>query len=372
MRRVKLLHAKPRGAPDVVFLSAAAALVIFGLVMLASASSDLSLRERGDSYAILLHQITNGFLLGVAGFLVGYFFYYRNWERFAVPLFILGIIALLLVWSPIGVTEKGSARWVSVKAFSFQPGELVKLTLIIYLASWLSRTPLRAKHLGEGFLPFLLIVGLVVALLLLQPATSTALIIVTGSLILYFMGGARIRFFALAVVVAIAAFGAVIATTPYRLERVEALLNPTADPLGTGYHLSQAKLAIGAGGVTGVGFGQSTTKLHYLPEPLGDSIFAIIGEELGFVGTGALLACFTILVIRGFAIARKAPDPFGRLMAVGFVSIIGLQAFVNIAATSGLIPPTGVPLPFISYGGTALAVFLTMTGIIGNISRYAR
>lgn len=367
------VSAKPRGLPDFAFLGAAVALVIFGLVMLASASSDLAQREYGESYYILFHQITNGLLVGLAGFLVGTFVYYRMWEKVAIPILIAGIIALLLVFTPLVVDVKGGGRWVSFGAFSFQPGEFIKLALVIYLASWLAKIPARAKNFSEGFIPFLVLLGGVVALLLLQPATSTAVIVGVGALVLYFMGGARFRFFALAALVGVAALAFLIfATDDYRLKRFETFIGGSSDPLGAGYHISQAKMAIGSGGLTGVGFGQSTTKLYYLPEPLGDSIFAIVGEEFGFVGSVLLIGLFTVFVIRGFAIARKAPDQFGKLVTVGFVSIIGFQTFVNIAAISGLIPLTGVPLPFISYGGTALAVFLTMTGIVVNISRYAR
>lgn len=366
------MHARPRGLPDLAFVGAAVALVIFGLVMLASASSDLALKEFGDSYYILLHQMTNGLLVGLAGFLIGVLVYYRTWEKFAIPILAIGIIVLLLVFTPLGIAQKGGERWVSFGAFTFQPGEVIKLALIIYLASWLAKMPMRAKNFTEGFLPFLVLLGGVVGLLLLQPSTSTAVIVTVAGLILYFMGGARFRFFALAALIGVIAFSLLIYLTPYRFARLQTLFDQSADPLGAGYHISQAKIAIGSGGLTGVGFGQSTTKLYYLPEPLGDSIFAIVGEEFGFIGSLLLIALFTVFVIRGFVIAKKAPDPFGRLVTIGFVSIIGFQTFVNIAAISGLIPLTGVPLPFISYGGTALAVFLTMTGIIVNISRHTR
>jgi len=172
--------------------------------------------------------------------------------------------------------------------------------------------------------------------------------------------------------VGIILFAALVYSRPYLRERVVTFLNPETDLLGTGYHIDQAKLAIGSGGITGVGFGQSTTKLHYLPEPIGDSIFAIIAEELGFIGATLFLFTFLAFVWRGFRIAKRATDNFGKLVATGFTSIIGLQAFVNIAAISGLIPLTGVPLPFISFGGTALAVFLTMSGVVVNISKHSR
>ncbi|MBI2278457.1 MAG: cell division protein FtsW [Candidatus Brennerbacteria bacterium] len=372
MKNALLAHPRSRTLPDFAFLGAAGALIIFGFVMLASASSDLAQREFGESYYYLFHQFTNGFLVGAGGFLVGTFAYYRIWEKFAVPLLAFALVGLLLVFTPLGMAAKGGERWVSLGAFTFQPGEFAKLALIIYLASWLSRNQARGKSVLEGLLPFLGLLGGVIFLLLLQPSTSTAMMLAAASLILYFMGGARPRFVFLIGFAALIGFSLLIYFTPYRLARLETLFNPSADPLGGGYHLSQAKTAIGSGMLTGVGFGQSTAKLSVLPEPLGDSIFAIVGEEFGFIGAASLIMLFLVFIIRGFAIARAAPDAFGRLAAVGFVSVIGIQAFVNMAAISGLIPLTGVPLPFISYGGTALAVFLTMTGIVVNISRYRR
>jgi cell division protein FtsW len=372
MKERVFVLARPRTGPDLAFLGAAFALVVFGFVMLASASSDLSLSQFGESYYYLLHQATNGLLVGIAGFLAGTFLYYRNWERWAIPILILGILALLIVFTPLGFSVKGGERWVSVGAFSFQPGELAKLTLIIYFASWLSRNQERGKSVTRGLVPFLFLLGCVVVLLLLQPSTSTAVIISFAALALYFMGGARLHFIFLIGLTVILGFSLLFYFTPYRLQRILTLLDPSADPLGASYHITQAKIAIGSGGLAGVGFGRSSAKLAFLPEPLGDSIFAIIGEEFGFVGGVLLLALFLVLIIRGFSIAKRAPDTFGRLVVVGFVVIIGLQAFVNIAAISGLIPLTGVPLPFVSYGGTALAVFLTMTGIVVNISRYRR
>jgi cell division protein FtsW len=189
---------------------------------------------------------------------------------------------------------------------------------------------------------------------------------------MYFMAGARMSFLIIAVLIAAITVSLLVYFTPYRFKRVLAFINPEIDPLGSSYHINQAKIAIGAGGLFGVGFGQSTTKLKFLPEPIGDSIFAVIAEELGFVGAVAVVLAFLIFVWRGLRIAKGAPDTFSRVLTAGFVSVIGLQAFVNIAAISGLIPLSGVPLPFISYGGTALAVFLTIAGIIANISKYSR
>jgi len=280
---------------------------------------------------------------------------------------------LLLVFSPLGVKIKGSERWLDFGFFSFQPAEILKFSFISYLATWLSRNQNRSQSFSKGFLPFLIISGITAFILLLQPATSTTFIILFTSLTVYFSAGAKFRFvfgaIGIGLIVAIL-FVLFIPKTDYRYQRFLSFLNPQADPLGKGYHLNQALIAIGSGGLTGVGYGQSTSKINYLPEPIGDSIFAVIAEELGFIGSIFLIFLFIMLVWRSFFIGRKAPDLFSRCFAFGFGALIGIQAFVNIAAISGVIPPTGVPLPFISFGGTALAVYLTMAGVLVNISKY--
>lgn len=364
------LRAPRASAPDAVFLVLLGVLVVFGLVMLTSASSDLGAAQRGSSSYYIVHQLLLGLVPGVVGFLVGLFLYYRHWERFATPLLIVSIILLLLVFSPIGFSAKGGSRWLSIGTYTFQPSELLKLTFFIYLAAWISRNTARGRSLTEGFLPFLALVGGAMLLLVFQPATTVALLIFTASLLMYFTGGARFSFLVAMVLIACLGVSLLIAFTPYRMQRVLSFLNPTEDLLGTGYQRNQAEIAIGSGSITGVGFGQSEAKLHYLPEPLGDSIFAIIAEELGFIGATLFILVFLVFVWRGLYIARRAADGFGRLLATSFICIIGLQAFVNIGAISGVLPLTGVPLPFVSYGGTALTVFLTMGGIVANISRY--
>lgn len=357
---------------DIVFVAFLVVLVIFGLVMLTSASSDLAKNGFNDSTYYLKHQLLSGLLPGLIGFFIGYFLYYRTWERFAPYILILGIILLLLVFIPsVGLTLKGGTRWINLGTFSFQPGEVMKLAFFIYLAAWISKSQQRGKSLLGGLVPFSILVGLVMLLLLLQPATSMAGLIFLTSLLVYFTSGAKVRF--VAALVLVACLGAIVLVSfrSYRTARVNTFLNSASDPQGKGYHIAQAQLAIGSGGLFGVGFGKSTTK-YYLPEPIGDSIFAVISEEFGFVGAGTLLIVFLAFIWRGLKIARDAPDNFGRYLVTSFMCMFGLQTFVNVGAISGVIPMTGVPLPFISYGGTALAVFLTMCGIVVNISKYRR
>lgn len=357
---------------DYIFVGLLAFLIVAGFVVLASASSDVAQARFGDSYRYLTHQLLYGFSIGVIGFLVGVFVPYRVWQRIALPLLILSILLVLLVFTPLGVSAKGGDRWLAFGSVVFQPGELLKLTFFIYLAAWFSKNPGRTKRVSGGFLPFLILVGGVMGLLILQPSLSTAIIVFAASIATYFTAGGRLRFIVVAVLIIALAVSVFLYFNQPRLQRILTFLNPSADTRGAGYHINEAQTAIGSGGITGVGFGQSTAKLRYLPEPIGDSIFAIIAEEFGFVGSVTVITLFLFFIFRGLSIARHAGDNFGRFLVTGFVCIIGLQAFVNIAAISGLIPLTGVPLPFISYGGTALAVFMTMSGIIVHISRSGR
>ena len=369
---MKRLSSRKASAPDYVFLGVVAFLVVFGLVMLTSASSDLAAARFGNSYYYLTHQLLFGLLPGLIGFCVGFFVYYRHWERWATVILIASIVLLILVFTPLGHAEKGATRWLSIGSFTFQPSELLKLTFFIYLASWISRNEARRKSFSEGFLPFMLLVVGVVVLLIVQPATTVAILIFAASLGMYFTAGGRFSFIVVAVLIAGLGISLLIAVTPYRMQRILTFLHPNSDTQASGYQITQAQNAIGSGRLLGVGFGKSTTKLKYLPEPIGDSIFAVIAEELGFVGATAVVLAFLFLVLRGLRIARGAPDEFSRLLVTSFTVVLGLQAFVNMGAISGIIPLTGVPLPFVSYGGTALAVFLTMCGVIANISRHSR
>lgn len=370
---MKLPGPNSKGA-DSVFLGFLSVLVIFGLVMMMSASSELAKKNFNDSAYYLKHQLYSGLIPGLIGFAIGFFVYYRVWEKIAPYLLIIAITLLLLVLIPnVGVAQLGAARWIQLGPISFQPGELMKLAFFIYLSAWIGKSQQRGKSFWGGLMPFTVLIGLVMLLLLMQPATSMAGLIFLTSTIVYFTSGAKLRF--LAALVLIASLGAIVIVsmkTNYRTDRLNTFVNQESqDPLGKGYHISQAQLAIGSGGVFGVGFGRSTTK-YYLPEPMGDSIFAIIANELGFVGAISLLIFYLAFIWRGLIIARDAADSFGRYLTTSFIAMIALQVFVNVGAISGVIPLTGVTLPLISYGGTSLAVLLTMSGIIANISKYKR
>lgn len=362
---------QPGHHPDFFLLALIFVLTVFGLAMLASASSELGRAQFNDTYYYIRHQIYFGLSLGVLGFIAGYFFSYQRLKKFAFPLLLVSIVLSALVFTKFGLEIRNANRWLQFGPLSFQPAEILKLTFIMYLAAWLSNPKIkRADKFAEGLLPFLLLSGFIAALLLLQPATSTVVILLGAGLAVYFLSGAKMKYVAGIVLLGAIVIGLVVYATPYRRARILGFLNKQGDAQGQNYQLNQSLIAIGSGGLTGVGYGQSATKVRYLPAPIDDSIFAVVAEELGFVGAGGLLVLFCALVFRLFWLAKKIRDQFGRLLLVGFGTVIAFQVFVNMAAISGLIPLTGVPLPFVSYGGTALAIFLTMSGISVNISKY--
>ncbi len=360
--------------PDYIFTLCVIILTVFGLIMLSSASSDLGKMDFNDPYHYLKHQIFYGLSFGIIGYLLTSYFNYKKLKKLAVPFLIISVIFLILVFTPLGFSNKGATRWLNLGFFSFQPAELLKISFIVYLAAWLSNRKInRQSSFYRGFLPFSIIAGIIAFLILKQPATTTLIIIMAAALIIYFFSGAKIRYILGIILGSLMILALIIYFTPYRYERIVSFLK-FKEGSGeiqqtSGYQLDKSLVAIGSGGLFGIGFGKSTTKYKYLPEPIGDSIFAVIAEELGFVGSFFLISIFINLLIRGFLIAIRADDQFAKLIAMGLISVIGIQTFIHIAAVSGLIPLTGVSLPFISYGGTSLAVFLTMAGIIGNISK---
>ncbi|MEK9186316.1 MAG: putative lipid II flippase FtsW [Patescibacteria group bacterium] len=360
---------KRYGSPDYVIIAVIGLLVIFGLIMLASASSNLGQTRFNDPFFYLKHQIFYGLSLGIIGFLVAWKIPYRWYQKTSVFLLLASVVLLFLVFTPLGLNSGNAERWLQLGPITFQPSELLKITLILYLAAWLSRSQERSQSLTKGFLPLLLVVALISVLLLKQPTTSITVILLGVAFIMYFASGAKLKFMGIMGILVAVIVTAAILITPYRLNRVVYFLNPDANLESGGYHRNQALIAIGSGNLLGVGYGQSTTKIGYLPEPIGDSIFAVIGEELGFVGAIFLISLFALLITRIFILAKKTGDRFAKLSLIGFGTLIAVQSFMNMAAISGLIPLTGVPLPFISYGGTALAVFMTIGGIVTNISK---
>ncbi|MDO8584785.1 MAG: putative peptidoglycan glycosyltransferase FtsW [bacterium] len=356
--------------PDYIVIFCAAFLIAFGVIMLSSASSDLGKTRFGDSYYYVKHQLLFGLTLGLVGFFAAAKTYYGLYQRAALPLFILSVIGILLIFTPLGFRAGGAERWINVGPITVQPAEILKLTLVIYIAAWLGGDARRPRTLWGGLVPFLAVLGLLGTILLAQSTTSAFVLLAATASVMYFASGARAIYLLLTAVLGIGTIVIVSYFSPYRWSRIMAYVNPEANLEDAGYHGNQARIAIGSGGLWGVGLGESTTKMKYLPEPIGDSVFAVIAEELGFVGSATVALLFGTLSMRTLLLSRRLQNRFGQLLLIGFGTIIGLQAFVNIGAISGLIPLTGMPLPFVSYGGTGIVVFLTMIGVITNISTY--
>lgn len=358
--------------PDYIIIACFTILILFGLVMLGSASANLGETKFGDTYYYLKHQLYYGALPGVIGAFIASKIYYGKYERWAMAGLIVAIGLLLLLFSPLGISAGGARRWLSIGAITFQPIEFAKVGIIVYFAAWLANNKERISSWYKGFVPFASILGVIGAILFAQSSTSVFAIILAASCVMYFASGARMRYLFIAAALGIGAIAIVSFATPYRWNRIMTYLNPSANQETSGYHINQALIAIGSGGWSGVGLGKSTTKIKYLPEPISDSIFAVIAEELGFLGAMSVVIVIALAIFRTMYIATKTSNAFGQLLLVGFGSLIGIQAFMNIAAISGIVPLTGTPLPLISYGGTALAVTMTIGGMIINISKYAR
>ena len=370
-RKIDLSHRQAGNQIDSKLLSTILILIVFGLVMIASAGISYSRARFGDPYYFFKHQLIYGVLPGIVALYVMQKINYKFWKKISLPFFILSIICLILVFVPgFGSKIYGASRWLQLGSFSFQPSEMLKLSIIIYLAAWLESRSDKVKDFYEGLVPFLIVIGAVSFLLIKQPDVGTLGVIILISISIFFVSGAKISHMFLMGVSGLMALGIIIKMESYRMNRFLVFLHPELDPRGVGYQINQALLAIGTGGVLGVGLGKSMQKFNYLPEPVGDSIFAIIGEELGLLGAVFLIFLFVYLMVRALKIANNAPDNFGKFMAVGIVSWIVFQDFINIGAISGLIPLTGIPLPFISYGGTSIIFLMSATGIVLNISKH--
>lgn len=360
--------------PDKILLFVISSLLVFGLVMIASAGVAYSKVRFGDAYFFFKRQLFFGFLPGLVLLYISQKIDYTFWKKIAFPFFVASIALLVLVFIPgVGSKIYGASRWIQLGPIpSFQPSEMLKLSLILYLAAWLESRGERIKDFFEGLAPFVMIISLISFLLIKQPDMGTLGVIILIAISMFFVSGSKISHILAMGAAGLGLLFVLIKTEAYRMSRFLVFLHPEFDPQGVGYQINQALLAIGSGGIFGVGLGHSLQKFNYLPEPVGDSIFAIIGEELGFVGVAVLIIFFVILAMRGLRIAKNAPDTFSRLVAAGIVSWIFFQALINIAAISGIIPLTGIPLPFISYGGTSIVFLMIGAGILLNISKHTK
>jgi cell division protein FtsW len=357
-------------SPDYFLMVIIGLLLAFGIVIRTSASAAVAYQKFNDSYYYLKRQFLLGILPGLVLLYIFSRIDYRRWKRFGPWLLALSILLLVGVFLPgFGYSYGRAHRWLKLGPIIFQPSEIVKLTFLLYLAVWLEKKGKKLNDFSYGFLPFVILLALIAGLIIAQPDIGTVGIVVFIALVVYFIAGARLYWLGVLVGGGVSVLLALIKIAPYRLARLVTFLHPNLDPMGIGYHVRQALVAIGSGGIFGLGLGHSRQKFLYLPEVISDSIFAVIAEEMGFIVTLGIIALFLFLVYRGFKIAAAAPDSFGRFLAIGITCWIVGQAIINMAAMLGLVPLTGLPLPFISYGGTSMVTTLIASGLLINISK---
>ncbi len=354
------------------FLFNTLALALVGYLLFVSASLGLLSRNGARFNLVTVKQLII-LLVSLMLFFVFSRIDYRYWRRLSFWLFIGSVIATLLVFIPgIGFSANGAARWIMIGSLTIQPSEFLKLAFILYLGAWLAHSRASNRTWRAGLLPLFILFGIVSVIIIAEPDIDTLVIIFISGLAMFFVGGARWRHLFLIVLVTLLAIVAAAYFKPYIRSRISAFLQPEVDTLSSSYQINQSLIALGSGGVFGRGFGQSIQKFKYLPEPIGDSVFSVAGEEFGLIGTSIIVLLFLGLSIFGLKIAAVAPTPYGRLISVGIVIMITVGAFINITAMTGLIPLTGTPLLFISHGGTALLVALLAAGIVMNVARQSK
>jgi cell division protein FtsW len=360
-------------SPDYIIMAAAGVLVVMGVLAVYSSSFALGLLEFGDANYFVLRQV----MFGILGAMAMWLLMKSDYRQLRVisPLLMLGaLVSLAAVLVPgIGVERNGATRWIAIGGPipPLQPSEFAKLALIIYVSAWLAGRGERVKAFWTGFFPFVVLVGFVAGLIMLEPDLGTTIVVVLTTVTLVFVAGASLTH-----VAAFAGIGSIVAsmlvlTGEYRADRVFAFISAEDDPSGRGFQTLQLLIALGSGGAHGLGLGASRQKFFYVPGAHTDGIFAIIGEELGFIGCAVVIALFAVLMIRGFRVIFRARDDFGSLLAAGIVSWIGYQALINLGGITRAMPLTGIPLPFLSYGGSALLATLGGIGILLSISRYS-
>ncbi|MCI0597692.1 putative lipid II flippase FtsW [Candidatus Parcubacteria bacterium] len=354
---------------DRVFFLIVSILVIGGVFMFASAALGLLARADGEPWRLAFTQLMLGLIPGIIALFIIRYLPPKLIERAAVPFYLATLVLTLLVFVPgLGETINGATRWIYIGFTTVQPSEFLKIGVVLMLAWWLAKAKGKLHEIRTGLIPFCIIVGLPALLLLLQPNTSTVIVIGATAVIMYFLAGAPWRDLLALLFIALVVGGLVLWQRPYVLERVQTFIDPSADSQTSGYQIQQSLIAIGSGGLTGRGFGQSVQKFNYLPEPVGDSIFAVYGEEFGFIGAFIIVLLFAAFAVRGFAIAAESSTLFGSLAVTGLTLLISLSAFLNIGAMLAIVPLTGLPLPFVSHGGTALFAALASVGVILNVA----
>lgn len=362
---------RSRKAPDLVLFFAVIAMLTIGIIMVYSASSITSMEENnGNAFYYLSKQIMWVFIGFASMFITMNFNYYKT-KKFILPFLILNLLLLIAVLIPgVGISVSGSNRWLGVGSFRVQPSEIAKIAAIFYTAKFLSTHQGRVGSFMKGVFPPLMVAGIFSVLILMQPDLGTAGAIGVTVVVMLFVAGIKVTHFIFLMTSGFAGVLALIFSEDYRRERLLAFLDPWKDPLDTGFQYIQSLLAVGSGGLVGVGLGRSRQKFYYLPEQHTDFIYAVICEELGFIGAATIILLYLLFAWRGYQIALKAPDVFGSLLAAGITTMIILQAVLNIGVVTAVLPITGITLPLISYGGSSLVITMASVGVLLNISRF--
>jgi len=347
-------------------------LLVLGLISLSSASSVWAYSKFGDAYYYFKHQLF-GLSLGLVSFWFLSRIDYHIWKKYAKQFLIFSIFLLTLVFIPGLSAHYGKARsWIDVFGFSLQPAEFVKLSFLLYLSAWLEERKKDLQNLNVGLMPFLISLGAIAVLMLLQPDLGTLIIISSTALIVYYVGGGSVKYILGIIILALLGLSIMVQLRPYQLNRFKCMIDPSFSASDICYQTDQSLIAVGSGGVLGRGLGASRQKFMYLPEVSGDSIFAIMAEEDGWIISSLIVICYLILFYKGYSIAKRTDDDFGKNLAIGIVSWITIQAVMNIGGIISLIPMTGVPLPLVSYGGSAILANLSALGVLVNISKYVK
>ncbi len=356
---------------DKFFFGIIITLLLVGLFIFVSASLGILAKNTEKFYQVLFSQLVLGFGLGGIGMYVSSRINYKVWRKYAFYIFIASILITAAVFIPgLGFSHGGARRWLDIGPVSFQPAELLKICFVIYFAGWLSWVKGKVTDFRFGILPLLFLLGIIALVLFKQPDTKSFILMAISAFSMLIVAGVKWKQITIAGVIIVGGLICLSFFTPYLKDRVKTFIDQNRDPSGSSYQLQQSLIAIGSGGITGRGFGQSIQKFSYLPEPQGDSIFAVVGEEFGFIGSTLLIALYVAFASRGLRIANNAPDQFSQLLVTGLIILLTAQSFMNIASITGLFPLTGVPLVFVSQGGTSLMFALFAIGIILQVSRH--
>ncbi|OIO29234.1 putative lipid II flippase FtsW [Candidatus Nomurabacteria bacterium CG1_02_31_12] len=364
------MHTKEKKV-DKFFLIIISFLISIGVAVFISSSLGILAKNESTFYSVLFSQLVLGFGFGFIGMYFALKIDYKFWRKYSLYILLVSILVTAAVFIPnLGWSHLGAKRWIDFGFTRFQPVEILKFGFVIYFAAWLSWVKNKVQDFKFGILPLSILLAIIALILFNQPDTKSFILITITGICMLFISGVSMKYISLIGVGSVVLLSALVFFTPYLQERVKTFINPSQDPQGSSYQIQQSLIAIGSGGIFGRGYGQSIQKFSYLPEPQGDSIFAVIGEEFGFIGSIGIIILYLLFVLRGLRIANNSPDLFSRLLVSGIVILIVAQSFMNIASITGVFPLTGVPLVFMSHGGTSLMIDLIAIGIVLQISKF--